>query len=209
MVFWSTRLCSTTQKTHIQYYQLCCWKFFKYHVWGLEACHQAPEACGILDMCCEHPWNSRIMVWVVLFCFVFFHLTQSHIEMCTVYSNPAPAESAVSYIKGENKPLCLRGNQGHQERSRLASDHLSPTLSLSPPHTNQSSLHSIDAPGRTLLMLMVCLVLDAGCPSHPGRSDLCDANCLSELPPLATHHLGWPPYLILLLFQKQLIEIGL
>lgn len=33
------------------------------------------------------------------------------------------------------------------------------------------------------------LVLDAGCPSHPDRSDLCDANCLSELPPLATHHL--------------------
>jgi hypothetical protein len=33
------------------------------------------------------------------------------------------------------------------------------------------------------------LVGDAGCPSHPDRSDLCDANCLSALPPLATHHL--------------------
>lgn len=53
------------------------------------------------------------------------------------------------------------------------------------------------------------LVLDAECPSHPDRSDLCDANCLSVLPPLAAHHLGWPPCLILLLFQKQLIEIGL
>lgn len=113
------------------------------------------------------------------------------------------------------KIFSLRGNPARKGACWLLTT-IFPALPLTPLHTNQSSLPFLHWKPNLFAESSQQdsastgdLVLDAGCPSHPDRSDLCDANCLSVLPPLAAHHLGWPPCLILLLFQKQLIEIGL
>lgn len=154
---------------------------------------------------------------------IFFSTSlQFHIEMCTLLhfcmTRRKYCNCKELYWLWKTS-LCLRKKKPHNFRKRPAcSDY--PIFHLTLPHSADSIFSAFFLYRR--LNSLVChlnsqedfapvwmTLSGCWCPSQRAHYDLHDANSLSVPLPLTGHHRGWPPCLILLLFQKQLISMSL